>query len=354
MEKVIIYGVYGIELRRKVESFLNSKYEIVGYSDTYLECDVLDNKPFFHIEELIGIEFDYLVVAIRNTEICCEVIEDLVSRGINRRKMVIPSMLTDDYCVFQKDLLKCAYEGVNEDVEVLIFGLSYSLREIHKQKLNKKAFDFSWHGLDLYYNCQLFEKVKAKTKAKTALMVFPYDYFNYDMSSSQYQYTRWHMMSVSGLDDYHNGEYLEDVLNSITCMRLFAEKFMAYYHARENIYRHKAITDSERLTLGHLWCKDHEKTFEENKEIFKAFINELKKVVNRIVVIVPPFLLSRINNPEVIEPRKKQFYEVLKPFDIEVVDLMDALQEDRYYEDVTHLNYEGALVFTEMINEIIG
>lgn len=52
MNKIIIYGLYSVELRRKVEHFLSDDFEIIGYSDTYLKTDILDNKKYIYIDRI--------------------------------------------------------------------------------------------------------------------------------------------------------------------------------------------------------------------------------------------------------------------------------------------------------------
>ncbi len=44
MKQVIIYGVYNINVRRKIEFLLNKDYSVIGYMDTYLKSDILDKK----------------------------------------------------------------------------------------------------------------------------------------------------------------------------------------------------------------------------------------------------------------------------------------------------------------------
>lgn len=55
MKRIIVYGIWNIEIRRKIEFFISKdEYEIIGYSDTYAQYDELDGKNFFTPVELLG------------------------------------------------------------------------------------------------------------------------------------------------------------------------------------------------------------------------------------------------------------------------------------------------------------
>lgn len=42
MKSITLYDVRHIELKRNIEYFLDDEYEIIGYSDTWYESDVID------------------------------------------------------------------------------------------------------------------------------------------------------------------------------------------------------------------------------------------------------------------------------------------------------------------------
>ena len=59
------------------------------------------------------------------------------------------------------------------------------------------------------------------------LLVFPYYYFNYDMSRSIYQFETGQILALHGFDDWHNAvntseSKIKDYLN---CFELFGQKF---------------------------------------------------------------------------------------------------------------------------------
>lgn len=356
MVKVIVYGIYGIDMRRKIESFIDDDYCIVGYSDSYLELDILDGKPFIKKEDLCSEEFDFIVLAIKDIEKCKIVCEDLQKLGVEKNRIIIPHILINNRYMYQKDIVNYIDTSLDENTEIFIFGLSYSLRGILKSSLKRLCFDFSWHGLDMYYNMKLFEyaSIKKRINLTAAILVLPYYFFNYDMSLSKWQYTSGQILSVSQLHDFHNAnEADDDIRNYLESIKMFSKKYLDYYSASENIYDRSRIDTGKKEMLGHVWSEVHKHTIAENKVYFDEFITNLHKVTNRIIIIIPPFYCNNIENLNVISIQKEIFYSIVNKYDIEIYDMINDINNEGYYADATHLNYEGAKFFTQKINELL-
>ena len=45
-ERIICFGVSNIRLRRNLLLYLSGKYEIIGYTDSYLKEDILQGENF--------------------------------------------------------------------------------------------------------------------------------------------------------------------------------------------------------------------------------------------------------------------------------------------------------------------
>lgn len=362
MYKIIIYGVFSLELRRRIESFLDEEYTILGYTDSNISKDILDGKKFFKPNELRHVTFDYIVVAVNNIKVCRQIKEELVfGGGISSDKIICPTIFLSDSYKLQKDMINHIDLHLNSEIETVIFGLSYSLRGIDKDLLKQKAFDFSWHGLDLYYNFRLLKYSIEKgyiTRVSNAVLVFPYNYFNHDMSVEPHQYKTGQILSVSRLNDFHNCDlqYNEEIFDCVMSIKLFGKKFLKYYRASENIYAyHKNINLTDKIELGHTWEKKHPKTLSENVDIFDELISELRCIAKRIILVIPPFYWKAIKiSNNVIDECRKDFYEIIQLYDIEVIDLLDYWNEnEECFYDATHLNYEGAKKFTNLLNDIL-
>ena len=76
--KVILYGLgKGLEY---VESNLKEAHEIIGYSDSFATIKVFKGKPFYMLEQLPEISFDYLIITVKNRKESWKIYE-LLSNG---------------------------------------------------------------------------------------------------------------------------------------------------------------------------------------------------------------------------------------------------------------------------------
>lgn len=363
MKKVIIYGVRNVEMRRNISYFMDDEYEIIGCTDTNCDSDVLDGGTFIKFEDLPQQEFDFILLASFPEPTLETMRNRLLEKGIPAEKIVKPTMfLQQNAEKRQTDLIANAdreYHGA----EGLIFGLSYSLWGIRKKKLCIPFYDCSWHGLDLYYNYHIFNYIRRGRFGAPALLVFPYYYFNYDMSRSLYQYRMGHTFAVWRLDDWHNCALQEGTNDYIANYRMFGEKVSAFYHShyvemhRREIYQGEAHT----VRLDPIWFSRYEDTILENKAILRSFLKELLESNIQPVIVVPPLFLDGIDRPSLSAFQRKQeeFYRSL--YEIEqdvgkqlVADYADifAGQREKFY-DLTHLNSSGADEFTECINRVL-
>lgn len=359
-KKLIIYGVNSLELRRKIEHFLNDDFVIIGYTDTYLNKDIVDGKNFILLEQLKEIDFDYIVISIMNESHVENVRHKLVKEyGVEEKKTVNPIFFKGSK-YFHKDLVNHIKCNLNTDTKVLIFGLSYSLRGIEKSMIKKKTFDFSWHGLDLYYNYKLFLYAKSAHligNVEYSFLVFPYYYFNYDMSCSGSQYNTGQIISVSGLNDKHNRDKMEKrCYDYEACEEMFASKFLEWYSPSENIYNY-SVRNNTKQKLSPIWGGKHDKTIHENQVIYNEFVNELLEISKHVILLIPPFYIDGIDEINEIESMKSIFLNIIKyrREEIDKIDLFDdkKYQQNQLFADETHLNYMGAKIFTEEINSII-
>lgn len=360
MKEIVIYGIYYLELRRKIESFLNDEYRIVGYMDTYLSEDIVDGMEYIPIDKISAINPDYIVVCVRNTQAFEDIKQLLINvGGIEENRIINPIFLKSEKYM-QKDLVRHIEHKLGYDTQILIFGLSYSLRGIVKNKLKYKAFDFSWHGLNLYYNYKLLLYARESqrfNRTKYSVCVFPYWYFNYDMSKSKYQYETAQILAVHRLQDYHNRDSVNGINDYEINEKLFASKFLDYYRPTENIYLYNSIC-SDKEDLPRIWTDEHHDTICENRKIYKKFIDELLSFSERVVLIIPPVYVGNINNIGIIEKMKSYFADIIGYANGRVV-VLDLFSDERYqdaslFANATHLNYRGALTFTQHINDIIN
>lgn len=361
MKKVILYGVRHVELRRSIEYFLDDGYEIAGYSDTYYKEDVLDGKRFIPPEELSGTEFDYILPLSYKESILMAMRANLMEQGVPPEKVIWPMMfLHQGKETMQADLIgdiEAQYRGE----EGLLFGLSYSLRGIFERKLRPVFYDCSWHGLDLYYNYRIFQYMRGRgllSRVRIALLVFPYYFFNYDMSKSMYHYREGQMFALRGLDDWHNYRQLPGASDYVTNYRMFGRKISNFYHFHKYEQQNRGIYQGKdgEADLRGLWLCPHAETIAENTALFMDFCRELAEMKITPVLLVPPYYekgLSR-TSLEAVYKTKQEFYRIAGGADVDIFDFF-ALFADRreLFADLTHLNSDGAEMFTNHINQTV-
>lgn len=359
--KIICYGIKNRELRRKVNLYLSDDYEIIGYSDSFLSEDILQGEYFIKPEEIPKVSFDKILILVQSDLVQEEIRKKLINMGIDSSKIMIPRLLFNNEALYVPNLKNEILKKFNKDIKGIICGLSYSLIGINVDMLRENTIDFSWHGLDLYYNylqvkffVELYEN-----KLDYALLVFPYYYFNYDMSVSLYQFESAQIMACHGFGDWHNSinsseEKIKDYLN---CFELFGDKFWKSIFWKKYCPKNRNIIEGGKAQLSNIWKRKHNVTQEENIKIFKKILQILKENVKYIYIIVPPICISSIetNDIKYIKSCKDDFYDILQSvnvYDFQIIDYSEIFNFNFFY-DHEHLNETGRKKFTELINKIL-
>lgn len=361
VRRIILYGVRHVELRRDIEFFLDDGYEISGYSDSYYTCDVLDGKRFILPEALCGTEFDCVLPLSFKETVLADMKSGLIERGVPPEKIIWPTMfLHQGKEAMQADLIadiETRYQGEKG----LIFGLSYSLRGIFEKRLVPAFYDCSWHGLDLYYNYRIFQYMRRKgllSRVKVAILVFPYYYFDYDMSRSMYHYREGQMFALRGLDDWHNYRRLPGAFDYVENYRMFGKKWSDFYHFHRYEQQNRSVYSGRdgEAELDGIWRQVHPETVAENQKLFADFSRELAETGITPVLVVPPYFVKGLSQSsmEAVEKKKREFYRVIEAGKMRIFDCFDLFADYReFFADLTHLNSAGAGAFTDMINDTV-
>lgn len=362
MSKIIIFGVNNAILRAWVRNYLSDEFEIIGVSDSYIDRDVLQGEVFIKAVEINLYKFDYILILSEREQVQSEIRKRLRELHIEENKIIVPRLLLQKSTEFIPDLKKEIIDSAdnNKNVDSLVMGLSYSLRGIDFNRLSLNALDFSWHGLDLYYNYKLLETLFCKKnfpKIKTALLVFPFYYFNYDMSKSLYQFTTGQIFACRGFQDWHNAALVsnQEIYEYLVCDKLFGEKFWRYRNWKKisGIYE-SAMEGVEEVKLPQVWKKCYQETWEENEKLMQRILERLKDI--RVLFIVPPIYVDIMEEGEKIHfnKMKERFLSSLKQFQLrfkfDIYDFSQEIKDISCFYDFTHLNEKGRLKFTEMIN----
>lgn len=268
----------------------------------------------------------------------------------------------------QRDEVR-AIDEADEDFFGIILGLSHAFSGIDKENLNKKFFDFSFGGRDMYYNLKLLKyafKVGKFSNVKVALLVFPYYYFDYDQSRSYAQYESGQMFGVCRLDDWHNAAKIDDkrwkVQNYITQCRMFGKKLMDYYRGgyhKKNYAVYQAPPKTGKLPKG--FFTDRPETVSENLSIFAELITILHSRAIKTVLIVPPIPVNELGaeSYERLQFEKNKFHELVKlvskniGVNFYVADCVPIFNQREVFRDTEHLNAFGAVIFAKYLNQLV-
>lgn len=366
MKNVIVYGIRNIEMRKNISFFLDNQYKIIGYMDSNYHEDRVGGESFIQLTELSEIEYDLILLASFRTNTLCEMRRTLLTLKVPEEKIITPTMF------LQQDAEKCQLDIITdiekhyENESGLMFGLSYSLWDIRKKELHIPFYDCSWHGLDMYYNfriCQYMACHGYLSHAKTALLVFPYYYFNYDMSRSMYHYKTGQIFSVLGLNDWHNYKQMPGAHDYVENYKMFGRKVADFYCSRRYEMESKHIfQESDGVSsLERIWFAHYEATIRENKDIFFEFLAELmRRNITPVIVITPLFLNGmNLDSKAAFQRKKEEFYQIVHETErklgtIQVIDYADMFSDKREcFFDLTHLNSYGAKHFTHMLDKAL-
>lgn len=204
MKKIICYGIGNALMRRKLNILLSSKYEIIGYTDTFFKEDFLQGEKYIAPEHIGKYEYDYVVILAEKESSQMAIKENLRNLGVSEEKMIIPIYLYQDNLCFVPDLVKIKKAELDNRVDGVICGLSYSLYGIDEKKLHGSWVNFSWHSMDLYYNSRFLKMALPKAEVSRVLFCIPYYYFNYDISLAESQYKSGQIYACRGFNDWHN------------------------------------------------------------------------------------------------------------------------------------------------------
>ena len=364
MKKVILYGVGSVELRRDAEYFMDDEYEIVGYSDSHYSYDSLDGAAFYPPEALCHQPVDYVVLLAFQESVLTQMREYLLSLNVCPEKIIAPTIfLHRNAEKYQLDLIQDICLNCH-GMQGLIFGLSYSQRDICIRSLEIPFYDCSWSSLDLYYNYRIFqymEEHQMLTGVKLALLVFPYNYFDYDMSLSPRQYENGRIFSTWRLDDWHHYEQVPAGRDYVANYRMFGKKVSSFYHLSRYEMQNRDICQMKvgSARLENLWFHSHTETVHENIELFSVFLRGLIKNGIAPALIVPPFFLNALDpeSKEAYSKKKYEFYQIIQHIlpeisdQIRVFDYAGVFADRReLFMDLIHLNTAGAEAFTQIVN----
>lgn len=401
--KCILYGIGSARLR--VEKYLRKEHQIVGYSDSFSTYEKFENKKFYKPIELVNAEYDIIIICIGDKAIRKSIIKNFKEYKIDLEKVF------DFYEIYLKvysQQLDIPLKNVDrimcknaEEYKGVILGISHAQCGINPKYLRKKFCNLALGSQDLYYNLKTlkilkenyFQKIKGLEYA--IIDMYDYTYFNYDVSLSKnaIEYYRHSGFRDNDSHNYKKNRYFnrsiqEEIINiDKEDLNLFNELFENNKIDINSDYKKtgafdrrfddfalkkdtvKCITDKE--------IDEYKNTFKESsieKKCFKETIKENKIIFDDIMSVLTSinpeikiYLILLPVHKEMIQLKrninlylKENFYNILKEFEevynfklLDFYEHKEISSQDNYFYDIHHLNYDGATIFTKMLNSYI-
>lgn len=169
----------------------------------------------------------------------------------------------------------------------------------------------------------LFEtalKAWKEQKIDTAFLVFPYYYFDYDMSQYLAPVKNGFAFAIRGLNDFHNwnnrsGEIQEYVIN----YKLFGEKFFSEHEGEKFCKSYSQVVNDtpHSNTFTHIWHRIYEKTYFENVVLVEKLLSMFKENDIKVVFIVPPYYIQNVQKSEMeaVKMKRKRFLSSIREYE---------------------------------------
>lgn len=378
--RVIIYGLgKGLEY---IEQNLKKEHEIIGYSDSYATLSVFRGKPFYTPEKLSTIDFDYIVIAVRNRKVAYKIYEMLTGEhyGLEERKVIPFYVYANgeywDYCMAHADV---------ENIEGLIFGTSYARNNILVDYLSVPFVNLGVPSQDMYANLESFkaciQKYGDRLKRLKYIIIdmFDYNYFNFDASLCKLFFTH---LEYGGIINKHNfdenrnyeGAFEKELFSGLGIMRdrvsevildrLFEEHY-ALEHPINTSCRWKCIEHATPLPMGHFQSfvmkKRDAKTVKENIKNFEMLISAIEEFnpdIKVLLILFPKYITLEETKDSLIGTWKEEFNEIVERVcEKENVffknyKFCSGIADNRHlWFDIDHMNTIGARCMTSIIEE---
>ncbi len=376
---IVVVGV-NYFTSRVAQILRSNNYRIVAFVDPTkaFKGKHIEGYEVISEDELQNYEFDFLLI-MKDEELSALIKSKYQSKCIDYYSYAMRYM-AKYYELFRTRYLhtmlyaQLEESKSNEDLEVIVTGLSYAQRGIDENYFSRKTVKLCSSSQDLYFDYQLLkETLSTEKKFKHCILGLSYYSFNYDLSLSKSQEALVREVYYPLLLDSHHLEIentnfipkgLESINELIPAPKFFTNKsllkaFIKHYSDDEIARLNDKFWNdpTEDIPLEWLAKKraeshsklDYLETRRENVEIFNSILFLLK--TNNIKPIVVIYPTQKIYSSYFSEKRIVEFYEILNEvrskYDFQLIDMFSSSYfKEEDFSDGDHLNKIGARKMT--------
>lgn len=362
---VLIFGTGSY--MKKVKNALKNNIEIVAFIDNQNTVKYIENILVISPDEIYKFEFDYIIIASMYSN---EMHQQLLRLNIERKKIIdifdFINNTISPYLIFKCRLDK--FLNLNQ-ADGIITGMSYFKYGINTEHLKNKMYNFSWDAQDLFYDYMIAKYIinNFRKKIKYAFVGLSIYSFEHDFSKTEYaSFLTFHLMYsyYKIFNEFHNmklNKLLNDQIYKYDFIfSLFDENKLSIFVDQDDIWnysKNKDILIENNLVLNDYVKKMNKKNYiqtrKENKKIFETYIKMLiKNEVKPVVILLP--LSIELNN-QTSRILKNDFYNIISELkenlNFNFLDYSEIGLDNSYFYDYHHLNSNGALYITDLINK---
>lgn len=384
--QIIIFGLG--QSRVEVEKALKSECEIVGYTDSYAQIEVFNNKKFIKLCDLKNSKFDYIIISMNDLK------TSALIKNMLEKELMIPNRKIIEFYKINRGILPVQkVDRVMQNPDLLqcdgiILGNSHAECGIISEYLNTQWINLSIPSQDIYYNYKSFLRAvngyadKLEQLKYVIIDMYDYNCFNIDLSRTTgiFDYMSW-----GGIRDEHNFNKNIHYRNSFERELELREKGLKTDHEEQNVwnmifdpcftsadYRDysnwarqiKHIEDNVDLTarkfIGSNVEKHFNDTIEENIAVFEQTLKEIylfNPHIKIYITLIPRFISMEKVSVPFLKGWREEYYKIInrleEKYPIKLLDFKgeNAISQNKFfYFDSCHLNAVGGIAFTSLLN----
>lgn len=255
---------------------------------------------------------------------------------------------------FKNSLLK------RESKQVVILGNSHTFFGLKPSLLKKKAINIANKARKLETDYFILRKNLSKLK-DTQVIILPISYYSLFTRKITKEEKRLYY-HFYGIEKYNQNFFDNSLLLNNSFSELIKNIFIKYNKVsplgwRANKENYKFNLEIIKEKVGDIDEKISRKQIIQSNIIYLKRINELciKKNI-KLILLLPPYHPDFYKYSENVYNNKIK--QILANLNLESSILIDSkklnIVEDIYFENVDHLNENGAIVFTKKIDSIIN